>query len=51
MDQEVLPIVVYEHEWLRTDKKNKRGKILDQDCYLALCSFFSKINSQWHSVL
>jgi 5-methylcytosine-specific restriction enzyme subunit McrC len=51
MDQEVLPIVVYEHEWLRTDKKNKRGKILDQDCYLALCSFFSKMKLPYFSLI
>ena len=33
-------IIVFEHEWIRTDKLNYRGIKLPETCYQALCSYY-----------
>jgi len=44
-------ITVYEHEWLRTDKKNFRDKRLPNECYKILCEFYGKAKLPYYSLI
>jgi len=49
--EECFSYTVFEHEWLRIDRKNYSGQLLSPDCYKALCNYFGEKGSDYFSLI